>query len=183
MAGFKKNRRGEKKSTEWPLCGRTPWTQDMVMQSAGGAGRIVYDRESYLTECLHWVSLCDPSRIRVPEEKTRRFRAGEGFTAAGKQYSRLSQLREKRVPEEFCWYQDIYGREVFYICKRKYIAMDVYDTMYDTRSYRWYFIREDQKLTRIYHDDESVNIYVTEDVREVEYDIWREMRNHKYFGS
>ena len=62
------------------------------------------------------------------------------------------------------------------------MAMDVYDTMYDTRSYRWYFIREDQKLTRIYHDDESMNIYVTEDVRQVEYDIWREMKNHEYFG-
>lgn len=182
MAGFKKNKRGEKKPTDLPACERTPWTNDMVMQPSGGVGRITYDRESYLTECLHWVSSHDPSQIRVPQEKTRRFRTGAGFTAAGKDYERLAQLHAKRVPDINSWYQDIYGREVFIVCKRKYFAMDIYDQMYDTYCYRWYFIRDGLKLTRIYHDDESYNIYVTEDVREVEYDIWCEMKNHRYFG-
>lgn len=183
MAGFKKNKRGEKKSADWGSCERTPWQEDMVMQPSGGAGRVTYDRESYLTECLHWVSRQNPGQTRMPQEKTLRFRAGAVFTAAGKQYSHLGQLREKRVPDDtFRWYQDIYGREVFAMSKRKYMAMDVYDTMYDNRCCRWYFIREGLKLTRIYHDDESPFVYVTEDVRELEYDLWREMKNHRYFG-
>ena len=183
MAGFKKNKRGEKKTTDLSACERTPWTDDMVMQPSGGAGRIIYDSESYLTECLHWVSSHDPSQIRVPQEKTRRFRTGEGFTAAGKEYRWLSELRKKRVPDgTYSWYQDIYGREVFVVAKLKYFAMDIHDVMHDTRCFRWYFIRDGLKLTRIYHDDESYNIYVTEDVREVEYDVWREMKNHRYFG-
>lgn len=180
MAGFKKNKRGEKKKDTWPACERRHWDRDMVMKS-NGVGRIAYDSEVYLTEQLKWVSTTNPDRVRVPQEKTRRYRLGEEFTAAGKVYRSLSQLREKKVPDVCHWYEDIYGREVFFVSNRKYFAMDVFDLMYDDRSTLWYFIREGEKLTRIYHDHGSPNIYVTEDVAGVEYNIWLEMRNSGYF--
>ena len=176
MAGSKK------KSLDWPPCERRIWNSDMVMKVAGGVGRVRYDIESYLTEQVQWVSTQSPSQTRQPVERTWRFRKNNGFTAAGKDYKALYQLRDKKVPDCFHWYEDIYGREVFCIFRRKYPAMDADDTMYDNRLLRWYFLREDGKLTRIYHADGSPNIYVTEDVAYVEYGIWRQMRNERYFG-
>lgn len=35
MAGYKKNKRGEKPSPEWELCKHTPWAEDMVMKPSG----------------------------------------------------------------------------------------------------------------------------------------------------
>ncbi len=182
MAKFKSNRRGEKKQRELPACTRRVWTDDLVMKPAGGTGRVSYDGKTYLAERLRWESSRDSGIFREPQPSTRKFRRGDGFTAAGRDYDSLRQLRVKQVPEESGWYEDQYGREVLYLAERKYFAMDIYDTLYDNRCLRWYFIRENHKLTRIYSDDESSWIYVTEDVQDLEYDCWREMKNRHYFG-
>lgn len=175
-----KNRRRAKQSKDWEPCALRPWTEDMVIKY-DDAGGIRDCHESYTTKKLKWVSRRDPMLVRIPREETKIFRVRGSFTAAGREYKGLWQLREKKVPDIFHWYEDIYGREVFCVFKRRDAALDYYDKVYDTRCRRWYLLREGQKLTQIYHVDESPIIIVTEDVRGLEYDIWQEMVEYGYF--
>ena len=176
-----KNRRRVKQSKGWEPCALRPWTEDMVIKYDDSGGITSY-HESYITKKLKWVSRRDPTLVRIPRQETKTFRMDKSFTAAGRGYKGLWQLRDKKVPDVFHWYEDIYGREVFCVFKRSNADWDYFDRIYDTRCRRWYLLRDGEKLTQIYHVDGSSDIIVTEDVRGLEYDIWQEMVKYGYFN-
>lgn len=182
MAGYKKNKRGEKPSPEWELCKHTPWAEDMVMKPSGIPAGLPPSSQPCTMITLHWESKRDPSRIRLPQPVAHTFGGQAPFAAAGKTYDTLGQLRAKKDPQSRNWYEDKYGREVFYLAQSKCHAQDPFDTMYDDRCIRWYFLREGSKLTCIVSDDTKRFFTVTEDVRQLEADCWRQMQNLNYFG-
>ena len=113
---------------------------------------------------IQWVA--DDGIIRIPEEQKKDFPYPGHFTAAGKTYSCWEELCTD--PDEtgfFC--KDIYGRQVLYLSER-FPCFDSYDYIYETRRYRWFFIKERGKLTRVYCADERGTIQVTEDVQNLE---------------
>lgn len=182
MAGYKKNKRGEKKPQGWEPCKHKPWTDDMVMTPSPVTAGLPPVTGSSTTITLHWENKHDSSIFRIPQPVKCTFWGQEPLTIAGKTYDKLSELRAKKDPENREWYEDKYGREVFYLAEEKFCVLDPNDTMYDDRYIRWYFLREGHKLTRVVSDDTESFISVTEDVRQLEADCWRQMQNLNYFG-
>ena len=104
--------------------------------------------------------------VRIPEEKSRNFRRCEDFIAAGKRYSSWDDLCVSYdETRHIC--RDLYEREVFFVCKG-FPCFDIFDSMYENRCYRWFFIKENGRLTRVYLADGGEWIQVTEDVRNLE---------------
>ena len=102
---------------------------------------------------------------RTPQEKTVKV-PHLGFLAAGKAYVNWKKLCVKESDREDIYY-DVYGREVLCIFEL-FPCFDSYDYLYEDRYYRWFFIKEDGKLTRIYCADQRGTIQVTEDVQNLE---------------
>ena len=111
---------------------------------------------------------------RIPEERNREFVYPGAFTAAGKVYPGWKALCSD-WDGSGCLCRDIYGREVFCISEL-FPCFDSYDYANETRYYRWFFIKEKGKLTRIYYADERNRIQVTEDVRDLENKCLEKMR-------
>ena len=124
----------------------------------------------YGAKCLWWVSEetdleGQPIFIRESCESTNKQSAELPFTAAGKVYRNLGQLSPQNVIDGID--TDIYGRLV--LCYReRFPCFDSYDYLHEHRYYRWFFLKEDGKLTRIYTADESGWIFVTEDAENIE---------------
>lgn len=113
---------------------------------------------------IEWVR--SDGTIRIPEEKNRDFLYPGIFTAAGKVYPNWQSLCiRKDESGHFC--RDIYGREVFCMSER-FPCFDSYDYANETRRYRWFFIKENGRLIRVYYADGRNKIQVTEDVRDLE---------------
>ena len=143
----------------------------MMPRITGPGSAVSYDSWFGATRRIRWVSRrTDESGlaavIRDPSESTSRFSAADGFTAAGKRYGSTAELLEWFDPESGRG-KDIYGRRVLYVSER-FPCFDAYDTMYETRRFRWFFIRRDGSLTRVFQSDGSEYVYVTEDVADIE---------------
>ena len=61
--------------------------------------------------------------------------------------------------------------------KWRFPCFDSFDYLTENRFYRWFFIREGNSISRIYAIDTKPNIYVTDDVGYVEYNLLNELRN------
>lgn len=110
--------------------------------------------------------------VRKPEESEVKFAYPGKFTAAGKEYSSWQELctvKEGRI----C--RDIHGREVIVEWER-FPCFDSYDYLYENRYYRWFYIREGDKLTCVYYVDEQKKILVTEDVWKIRERCWKAMK-------
>lgn len=106
------------------------------------------------------------------------YSAKDGFFAAGKHYDSVSQLcLEEDLDTRRA--RDIHGREVLYL-KERFPCFDSYDLLYENRYYRWFFIRQDNSLTRVYQIDGRDRVYVTEDVRNLENKCWEQMKKLCY---
>ena len=149
-----------------------PWSGEMVLEAAGPGKRAGYKLASYSTVALRWVSRergadGEPLRVREPHESTVKYALAGGFTAAGRRYGALSELfTEHDKTKTFC--RDRYGREVLYLVER-FPCFDSHDFAYENRFYR------------VYHEDETGSVYVTEDVKYLEEPRWREMLRLDYF--
>ena len=125
---------------------------------------------------LKWVA--EDGTERIPEETKTDFPCPGLFKAAGKRYTSLKELRvEQDESGHFC--KDVYGREVLYIGER-FPCFDSYDYLYEDRYYRWFFIKDGGKLTRIYHADDRGVVQVTEDVRILENKCLNMMKELKW---
>lgn len=161
-----------------------PWSGEMVLEAAGPGKRAGYKLASYSTVALRWVSRergadGGPLRVREPHESTVKYSLAGGFTAAGRRYGTLSELfTEHDKTKTFC--RDRCGREVLYLAER-FPCFDSHDFACENRFYRWLFLRENDRLTRVYHEDETGSVYVTEDVKYLEEPRWREMLRLGYF--
>jgi len=147
------------------------YTKPLKLQDMGSGTRVNYEPGGmYGARCLWWVSEetneeGQPVYIRESRERTVKVPAGQPFTAAEKLYGNLGQLSPENVIDGLD--TDIYGRQV--LCFReRFPCFDSYDYLHEHRYYRWFFILENGRLTRIYTADESGWIHITEDVENVE---------------
>ena len=113
---------------------------------------------------IQWVA--PDGSVRVPEEKNKTFLYPGVFVAAGRPYAGWKGLCAIRDDSGFLA-KDIYGRDVLYLFER-FPCFDSYDYANENRYYRWFFIKEKGKLTRVYHADDRLKIEVTEDVEILE---------------
>lgn len=184
-SGCKKNPRKKGGGEKRTLGGGQVLPQEkMVLRPCGGGASARYPGCLYSTERIRWVSRRKtdaglPAEIRDPQESSRTYPIGWGFVAAGKRYSKLSELWTQ-PGEGYPWYRDIYGRRVFCIAKR-FPCFDVFDAMHERRYYHWFFLREGNALTRIFYADESGTVHVTEDVANLEQYCVEQMEEHNYF--
>lgn len=133
---------------------------------------------------MQWVSReagedGQPLSVRTPEETTRKY-PKVGFTVARKSYLSLAQLTAKS-DKHGIWCEDCYGREVFCVSER-FPCFDSEDFLSEKRYYRWFFLRENGKLWRVFSIDENPILTVTKDVRMFEETCWREMQQQNFNG-
>ena len=115
--------------------------------------------------------------VRKPEESTAEFAYPGPFTAAGKTYTSWQQLCALTDKDgRFC--RDIYGRDVF--CRERFPCFDSYDYLHENRYYRWFFLRDGDKLTRVDYTDERRKITVTEDVQLLSETCWKQMQEYGF---
>ena len=114
---------------------------------------------------IQWVA--PDGTARNPEEQNFTFSYPGTFQAAGKTYLSIKALCAWKTRREGI-YKDIYGREIFCVTER-FPCFDSYDYANENRYYRWFFIKENGRLTRVYYADERNKIEVTEDVASLEY--------------
>lgn len=191
----------KKEKKQLPVYIRKPVSSPFILYSVN-AGHVCYGSWKFHTETVRWISTQDPDYSRIPREVHIRFNGETGFTAAGKTYRDITELFAKKAQADFpsleelldsekseyqiehlmqkaqadhCWYQDIYGREVFYMIVQMFPDLDDTCANYD-KYHRWFFIRQEDMLTRIYRNDLDREIYVTEDVAELEGFIWYMMK-------
>jgi len=159
----------------------TPWQGEAVIRVCGSGSNIRYPGCGYSSVKIQWVSTDaqGSETIRTPKPADETYRVWGGFQAAGKHYRSLEQLFVQADPTK-TWCRDVYGREVLYLVDR-FPCFDSYDYLHEDRFFRWFFLREGNKLTRIQYTDESDTIYVTEDVAELESSRWDDMKRLKYF--
>ena len=114
------------------------------------------------------------SRIPEPVRTTQSLKAG--FSAAGRSYRSIRELAvAKKDGGPVCI--DCYGREVFCFFER-FPCFDSYDYLYEHRYIRRFLIREGDRLTLVYYEDENDSVNVTEDLKRVKVAWWKEMEPH-----
>lgn len=102
------------------------------------------------------------------------------FMAAGRPYLSLSMLvarQEKDSP----WARDAYGRDVL-VLRERFPCFDSTDYRNEDRYFRWYLLYHNGKFTCVYHTDGTPIVTVTEDVRDLEDDLWRQIQELECFG-
>lgn len=159
---------------------KQPWTGDMVIRACGGGELASYPGCRHSTYRLQWVSRTT-GEVREPQETTRIYPVGQGFTAAGKHYQSIRQL-DVQHDETLTWCRDIYGREVLYL-RERFPCFDSEDFLYEKRFYRFFFLREGEKLTRVQYTDESNTVTVTEDVANLERQWMEKFQSLGYLGA
>lgn len=148
----------------------------MYLHYVDRGNRIKYDLTSQFTEKVVWIhgevdSDENPVVQREPEEVSFVCSRDSEFTVAGKTYPNFDSMLKAC---EGNWGVDIHGREVF--CYNElFPCFDSYDYATETRYYRWRFIREGNRLSRVYASDTGDIVFVTEDVGNIEAQIWRQM--------
>lgn len=125
--------------------------------------------------------LLEDGSVRVPEETVRKVACPGDFTAAGKTYSSWEQLCHSREDEHGHLCRDIYGREVFAEWER-FPCFDSYDYLYENRYYRWFFIREGDRLTCVHYTDGQDTLSITEDVYKLTRRCWEAMTEYRWQG-
>lgn len=148
------------------------WRSDMIPQAEGPGEKVTYPGFSGGTTRIRWVSRetdesSQPVAVRIPEPTTRSAPLSD-FRAAGRTYTAPRDMtREWFTEDGVDWCYDIYGRRVLCL-KEKFPCFDSSDFLYEKRYFRWFFLYENGKLTRVQHTDERGVVTVTEDVRDVE---------------
>lgn len=161
-----------------------PWSGNMVLECGGDGPRLNYPHSSYSSCSMRWVSRAkdaqgEPLTVRVPVEHKRVYPASGAFIAAGRRYTALEQLYTEHDQYK-TWCRDCYGREVLYLAER-FPCFDSSDFETEDRFYRWFFLRQNDKLTRVHFTDTTGKIFVTEDVKYLEHNIWSLMGYFGYF--
>jgi len=132
-----------------------------------------YNYGSFASVEVEWF---EDSTTRTPKEKTNIYKLETGFEVNGKWYENVDDLSNNST-EYFG--KDIYDREVFTLAMR-FPTFDYYDSLYERRYYRCFFFREENRLTRVYYEDEDNVVYVTTDVAYIEEWCWDSMLEQGY---
>lgn len=163
---------GEREEAPWPAGCR-------VLENLGPGGSI--DHPGYWSGGLkvQWRNP-ETGEIRVPEELNRSVSAFGPFTAGCRTYRNLSELETGKTqdPQVF---QDAYGRQVLRL-RERFPCFDSYDYASEDRHFHWYYLKDGEKLVRIYYADDRKEIQITEDVGLLEQDGWEAMAKRGLFG-
>lgn len=165
---------------------KTPWTGSMVLRKTGSGERVNYPGCSHSTVKMEWISkeTCEngqPVSVRLPRETTRVCSPNQIFRVLNRGYWNAGRLVAE-MDKTYHWCRDTSGREVLYISER-FPCFDSYDYASEHRRYHWFFIREGCKLGRIQYTDESGELYVTQDVENLETHCWEIMQKIGYFDG
>lgn len=124
---------------------------------------------------VDWVnledSMCDG---RIPQPCIHKYSLGSGFRIGEMAYQSLSELCAEVLDQERRLYRDIYGR-VFAEIRECFPCFDSFDYLNENRYYHWLYLTENGVLSLVYYEDEDEKVTVTEDVKEIEANVWREM--------
>jgi len=155
------------------------YTAALKLCVMGDGSRVNYEPGGlYSAKCLWWVSEetdseGQPVYIRESKEKTVKLPAALPFSAAGKLYLNIGQLYSGEEADGLT--TDIHGRQVFYY-RERFPCFDSYDYLHEHRYYRWFLLKENGRLTRVYTADESGWLHVTEDVENLERKLTEELK-------
>ena len=58
-----------------------------------------------------------------------------------------------------------------------------FDYLYENRFYRWFFILDEGKITRVFYTDGCNQIDVTEDVANIEYICWKDLNRLPFWNA
>ena len=168
-----------------PMPEPLPWVSDMVMEAVGPGERADYPGYSCGTTRIRWVSRekdehGQPVSVREPEPVTRVMPMGD-FMAADRQYAAPRKLAVKWFDRDgLSWCGDVFGRRVLYDAE-SFPCFDSSDYLYEDRYYRWFFLFEDGRLTRVQYTDGQDTVAVTEDVLDLENRWFKTLRGIKCF--
>lgn len=157
----------------------------MELRQRGDGIKVSLAQDFRSSTRLLWVSAEQdgegrPLKTRAPQESTRVCPCPGPFEAAGRSYNSLDELTRKQLDDN--WSLDRYGRRVLCIVER-FPCFDSYDAMHEHRFNRWFFLRVGDSLTRVFYKDEQNEVYITEDVENLENDCWREFCKHGFYGA
>lgn len=124
---------------------------------------------------VDWVDLEGSACARrIPRPRIRRYSLCNGFRVGKAEYRCLSELRAEILDQEKHLYKDVHGR-VFAEVEERFPCFDSFDYANEDRYYHWLYLIENGKLFLVYYMDEDERVTVTEDVKEIEANVWREM--------
>lgn len=124
---------------------------------------------------VDWVNLEGSTCTRrIPRPCIRRYSLRNGFRVGKMEYRSLSELRAEILDQEKHLYKDVYGR-IFAEIKERFPCFDSFDYANEDRYYHWLYLTENGRLFLVYYKDEDERVTVTEDVKEIESNVWREM--------
>ncbi len=151
---------------------------DMVLIGVGMGDFVHYETNGSCTKRVQWIGLetdsdGSPVKTRTPSQTTTIFDRNSGLTVAGKTYPSFQSFLKNQDGD---WGEDMYGRKVFCAAER-FPCFDFFDSLYENRYFRWYFIRKGNSLSRVFCADEQDEIYVTEDVQDIDIDVWGKMKD------
>jgi len=155
---------------------------DVAIRVTGDGEKVSYDTRTCGTSRIMWVSRetasdGNPLRIRMPKSESRTYKQPLPFQAAGKRYTSLDKLLAEK--KEDGTYRDCHGRVVLSVTER-FPCFDSHDYANENRYYRWWIIVEEGFISRVYHTDEQREIYVTDDVQDIEENCLSELKKHGY---
>ena len=180
---IKKETREEQENKGLQNEAESEYTGSLELCVVGNGTRVNYEPGGlYGTKCLWWVSeetdeKGDPVYIRESKERTTKYPAALPFKVAGKLYLSLSQLYGGEVTDGVT--TDVHGRQI--LCYReRFPCFDSFDYLHELRYYRWFLLKENGNLTRVYTADESGWIHVTEDVENLENKMVDELKKYHW---
>lgn len=164
-----------------PIAGTPEPQQEMLLHCTEESKKISRDLNCTSAYKVEWISREKgedgrPLALREPEEQEAVHTRRSIFTVAGKPYCGLNAFLYGLKEIDDDWAEDQYGRKVLRIQKR-FPCFDSYDYLTENRFYRWFFIRKGNSISRIYASDDCPNVYVTDDVAYVEYDLINKLRD------
>lgn len=151
-------------------------SQTMYLTAHRSKERLDYPLMNISTVEVEWVDEADPSITRIPEERIRTFGKMDSLSILGQSYPVLFGLYSPFSSLKHGEQQtDRYARDI--ICFReKFPCFDSADYLSENRYFYWFFIREGNRLARVFYQDETSTVLVTDDVRHIETSCWKYMQ-------
>lgn len=176
------NARATQNSAEKPAVLLERDIGEYAVTVTGEGDKAEYDSRSGSTKRIMWISretAADghPLRIRTPKSASKTYKLPLPFKAADKNYSSLDKLLAEKSADGT--YRDCYGRVVLSVTER-FPCFDSHDYANESRCYRWWIIVGEGYISRIFHTDGSKDIFVTDDVQDIEENCLEELKKCGY---
>ena len=159
---------------------RTAKPKRMALTAERSTVRLSCPLMSVGTVEAEWRRADKPEFRRIPEEKIVRFGKNQPLTILNERYpglfdadSPFGNLTHGRQTT------DRYGRDIICFLER-FPCFDSEDYANENRYFRWFFVREGDVIARVFYEDETDEVIVTEDVRYIETSCWEELRKTRF---